>query len=65
MIASAAYWLASACEKIFITGKTNLVGSIGVYTTHRDYSKLEQEAGVISTDVFAGKYKRIASLTSL
>src|SRR5581483_1697254 len=47
MMASAAYWISSAADRVLITGETTQVGSIGVVATH--------------TDITAGKYKRIAS----
>jgi len=59
-IASGAYWLASAADKIFAT-PTSLIGSIGVVATHRDYSKQDEEYGVKTTYITAGKYKRIAN----
>lgn len=61
MIASAAYWIASACDQISISGDTNPVGSIGVIASHRDFSKYEERMGVKTTEITAGKYKRIAS----
>ena len=61
MICSAAYVIASACDKIHISGDTNPVGSIGVVAAHRDYSGLETQRGIKTTEITAGKYKRIAS----
>ena len=61
MVASAAYWIASACDKIFISGDTNPVGSIGVVSAHRDYSGQEAMDGVKTTEITAGAYKRVAS----
>ena len=61
MIASAAYWIASAAEKVYISGKTPTVGSIGVVATHVDYSEYEKRQGIKTTEVYAGKYKRIAT----
>lgn len=61
MIASAAYWIASACDSIHISSDTNTIGSIGVVAAHRDYSKAEERMGVKTTEITAGKYKRIAS----
>ena len=60
-IASAAYWIASACDSIYISGDTNPIGSIGVVTAHRDVSKAEEKAGIKTTEITAGKYKRISS----
>ena len=61
MIASAAYWIASAAEQIVISGVTNEIGSIGVVANHVDYSAYEKKVGIITTEIYAGKYKRIAS----
>jgi len=58
---SAAYWIASAAEKIYLTDSTTVVGSIGVVTTHTDLSGQEAAAGKKTTEITAGKYKRIAS----
>lgn len=59
--ASAAYWIGSAADKVYITGDLTLVGSIGVVMTHKDFSKAEAAQGVTTTEITAGKYKRIAS----
>jgi signal peptide peptidase SppA len=61
MMASAAYWIGSAADRVFITGETTQVGSIGVVATHTDISKAEEMRGVKTTEITAGKYKRIAS----
>ena len=56
LAASAAYWLASAADEVWVTpsGET---GSIGVYTAHEDWSKALEQEGVVITPVSAGKYK--------
>ncbi|MCL6566742.1 MAG: S49 family peptidase [Acidobacteriia bacterium] len=59
--ASAAYWLASAADRVFITGETTQVGSIGVVATHIDRSKADERRGVKVTEIVAGRYKRVAS----
>jgi signal peptide peptidase SppA len=61
MMASAAYWIGSAAEKIYIVGDTTQVGSIGVVAEHVEISKAEEKMGVKTTEIYAGKYKRIAS----
>lgn len=61
MMASAAYWIGSAADRMYISGDTISIGSIGVVATHRDYSEWEKKVGVKTTEVYAGKYKRIAS----
>ena len=61
LMASAAYWIGSAADKVYIGNDATLVGSIGVVATHQDISKAEELAGVKTTEVYAGKYKRIVS----
>lgn len=56
MAASAAYWIASACDEIAMTGSSD-VGSIGVYTIHDDLSGYMEQAGVDRTLISAGRYK--------
>ena len=60
-IASAAYWIGSAANAVYITDSTTVVGSIGVVATHTDISKAQLNQGVKTTEIFAGQYKRIAS----
>jgi capsid assembly protease len=59
--ASGAYWIASAAERIYLADETTMVGSIGVVATHMDVSKREDSLGIKTTEITAGKYKRIAS----
>lgn len=61
MIASAAYWIASATDKIYISGNTVNIGSIGVIASHTDYSKMDEKYGIKTTEIVAGKFKNIAS----
>lgn len=63
MMASAAYWIGSAADSVWISGDTTQVGSIGVVATHRDTSGADAADGVKTTEVVSGKYKRIASST--
>lgn len=56
MMASAAYWIASAADQIVATPEAD-VGSIGVWTAHVDASKLYDEWGLKITLISAGKYK--------
>lgn len=60
MAASAAYWIASAAGEV-MAEDTALVGSIGVALTHVDRSEQDAKFGLRRTEVYAGKYKRIAS----
>jgi signal peptide peptidase SppA len=56
LAASAAYWIACACDEIVVT-PGGQVGSIGVYGLHRDVSKAADAMGVKFTFISAGKYK--------
>ncbi len=61
MIASGAYWIASAADEIYISGDTVMLGAIGVVATHIDQSKADEAYGEKWTEITAGRYKRIAS----
>jgi len=56
MAASAAYWIASQADEIVATPEA-LVGSVGVFAMHEDWSKLLENAGVKVSYISAGKYK--------
>jgi signal peptide peptidase SppA len=58
---SGAYWIASAASKVMLAGDTTIVGSIGVVMAHTDMSKAQEMRGVKTTEITAGKYKRVAS----
>lgn len=60
-MASAAYWIGSAAQRVYVSDGTTQVGSIGVVATHVDVSQAEAARGVKTTEIYAGKYKRIAS----
>lgn len=54
--ASAAYWLGSQADKFYVT-PSGSVGSVGVYTVHQDKSKKDEQEGISTTLISAGKYK--------
>lgn len=56
MATSAAYWLASATNRI-ISDPAGVLGSIGVIMTHMDFSKYLEEWGVKATHIFSGAHK--------
>ena len=56
MMASAAYWLGSATDKVLVS-PSSLTGSIGVWCAHIDVSKAMEEIGYKVTLISAGKYK--------
>lgn len=63
LMASAGVWAGTAANKVYIADTTTAVGSIGVVSQHVDLSGRDAQAGIKRTEVFAGKYKRIASDT--
>lgn len=60
-MASAAYWIGSAADQIFMASDTTMLGSIGVLIKHFDYSKANEAQGVKVSEITAGKYKNLAS----
>jgi len=60
-MASAAYWIGAAAEEVFVTDEAAVTGSIGVVTSHVDISELEKKLGIKTTEIVAGKKKRITS----
>lgn len=61
LMASAAYWIGSAATAVYAANSTTAIGSIGVVASHVDMSEYEKKIGVKTTEIYAGKYKRIAS----
>lgn len=61
VMASAAYWVGSAADRVYVSSGVDQVGSIGVVASHVDVSQREQALGVKTTEIVAGRYKRIAS----
>ncbi len=56
MAASAAYYIAAQADELVMT-PSGVVGSIGVYSTHEDWSKFEERFGVKTTLISAGTFK--------
>ena len=54
--ASAAYWIAASADSVIATPSAQ-VGSIGVFVTHEDISRMVAAMGVEVSLVSAGKYK--------
>jgi len=61
MMCSAAYWIGSAADSVFISSEVAQVGSIGVVAKHMDVSAAEAKQGIKTTEITAGRYKRAAS----
>lgn len=56
MAASAAYWLLSQCSELVCT-PSGCVGSVGVFASHEDVSKMYDQIGVKVNLISAGKFK--------
>jgi signal peptide peptidase SppA len=56
MCASAGYYLGAQADEIIVT-PSGLIGSVGVYGTHADWSKALDQAGIVVTLVSAGEGK--------
>ena len=63
LMASAGVWAGTAASQVFIADSTTSVGSIGVVSQHVDLSGRDAKEGIKRTEIFAGKFKRIASDT--
>lgn len=61
VVASGAYWIGSAAQRVYLGSRTAVAGSIGVAAAHTDVSRAETMIGRKTTEIYAGKYKRIAS----
>jgi len=61
IMASGGVWIGAAASEIYIANSTTMSGSIGVVSTHVDYSLQLEQRGVIVTEIYAGRFKRINS----
>ncbi|MDH5541965.1 MAG: S49 family peptidase [Nitrospinota bacterium] len=61
MMHSAATWVGTSADRVVISNETCDIGGIGVVTAHMDISEFEKKLGVKTTEIYAGKYKRINS----
>jgi capsid assembly protease len=60
MMASAAYWIGSQADELIATPDA-LVGSVGVFVMHEDYSAMNERVGLKVNYITAGKYKAEAN----
>lgn len=56
LMASAAYWLGSACTAV-AASPSAMVGSVGVVTVHASYERMYEQAGIDVTVISAGRGK--------
>lgn len=61
VMASAAYYIAAAADRVFISGDNVQVGSIGVILSHVDQSQSDLNSGLKTTIMSAGAYKAIGN----
>lgn len=61
MMASAAYYIGAAADKILISGDNVMAGSIGTIYRHVDFSKRNESEGAKVTEFVSGKYKNAFS----
>lgn len=59
--ASAAYWAISGATKIYMSGDTDMAGSIGVYYAHSERSEALKRDGINITEIYAGKFKAVGT----
>jgi signal peptide peptidase SppA len=60
MAASAAFWIASQADELVVT-PSGSVGSVGVFAAHDDISALQEQLGVKTTLISAGKDKTLGN----
>lgn len=60
-LCSGAYWLGAAVGKIFISSDTVNVGSIGVRQVFIETTKMDEEIGLKTNEIIAGRYKNAGS----
>ena len=53
MMCSAAYWIGSACDELYISNKTDMVGSIGTMMSFADAQPMWEKQGVVFHEVYA------------
>lgn len=58
LCASACYYLASACDEVYATEKSDILGSIGTMWSIVDYTEMMNKEGVKVIDVYASKSTR-------
>lgn len=58
-MASAAYWIGSSADQVYVATETSGVGSIGVYQVVYDKTAAMQADGVTAHFITAGKYKAV------
>lgn len=61
LMASAATWIGTAADEVYLSAETARAGSIGVVMVHSDESGWFEKLGVKNTVLSAGKYKALGN----
>lgn len=61
LMASAATWIGTAADEVYLSAETARAGSIGVVMVHSDESAWYEKYGVKNTVLSAGKYKAVGN----
>lgn len=61
LMASAGVWVGSAAQQVYMSSQVDQAGSIGVVIEHVNRAGQLAAVGLEKTEIYAGKYKRIAS----
>lgn len=55
MACSAAYWVGCSCDEFYVSKKTDVVGSIGVYCTFADFKAYYESQGLPIHEIYSRK----------
>lgn len=61
LMASAATWIGTAADEVYLSAETARAGSIGVVMVHSDESGWYEKYGIKNTVLSAGKYKAVGN----
>lgn len=61
LMCSAAYWLAASADAI-IASQSSIVGNVGAYIMHRDFSKVMESMGIQSKVFSSGALKAVGAM---
>ena len=61
LAASAAYWIGSQAQELIVSPSAD-VGSIGVFCVHEDWSGFDEQMGIKTTLISAGRYKTAGNM---
>jgi ClpP class serine protease len=53
MMCSAGYWIGSGADKVIATSKTDIIGCIGTMIAFYDYTKMQEDRGIVLREYYA------------